>query len=221
MLEMKNVSFSYNKNKTVLENINIQFETGKLYTIFGDSGSGKTTCLALLGGLEQPTDGKILVDGEDIKKITGNKLRQQYVTYVFQDFKLFSYMTAIENLLVALYISKPKTDKKEGIHRIIKILEQLGLEKNEMERPVSQLSGGQMQRVAIGRALVCDTKYILADEPTGNLDNNNTEIIIQLLQKMVRDYNKCVIVVTHSVQVRDASDLCYVIKNGKIEYTNR
>lgn len=221
MLEMKDVSFQYNRQKMVLDHVNMQFEPGKFYTIFGDSGSGKTTCLALLGGLEQPSEGQVLLDGEDIRNITGSRLRQQYVTYVFQDFKLFPYMTAVENLMAALYISKPKADKKEAKSRVIQILEQLGLDRTEMDRPVESLSGGQMQRVAIGRALVCDTGYILADEPTGNLDEHNTENIIQLLQNIVQKYNKCVVVVTHSAQVRDAADLCYVMKNGKAERMDR
>lgn len=218
MLELRNVSFQYNKNKLVLEELNLQFEPGVFYTLFGPSGSGKTTCLSLLGGLDRPTGGQVLLDGKDIEEIGGARLRQQYVTYVFQDFKLFSHMSAIENLLAALAISQPKMDQKTAKSRAVDILEQLGLEKKDMQRPVTRLSGGQMQRVAIGRALLCDTTYILADEPTGNLDSKNTDIIIDLLRKMAREYHKCVIVVTHSLRVRDASDQCYVMEDGRIDH---
>lgn len=216
MLEIKNVNYSYNKKDLVLENLSIQFLPGKFYTIFGPSGSGKTTCLSLLGGLDEPRSGKILLEGKDIKTIGYNYIRRKEVCYVFQDFHLFPHMTAIENVMVALKISNPKINKIDSEKKVLDALTSLGLDKKDLRRKVTKLSGGQQQRVAIARALAIDSIYILADEPTGNLDNKNTENILLILRELVDQYNKCVIVVTHSLKVREASDICYEIEDGKL-----
>lgn len=223
MLELVSVKYSYtpkNRNvKPALEQLTMKFEVGTFYTIFGPSGSGKTTCLSLLGGLDKPTEGKVKIDGKEIGEIGSNIYRRKYISYVFQDFHLFSYMTAVENVWTAIKIVHPSWKKADIIKKARDTLQALGLSEQEMGRKVTKLSGGQMQRVAIARALAVETPYILADEPTGNLDAENTEIIISLLRELVEKYNKCVIVVTHSLKVRDASDISYVIEDGKLSET--
>lgn len=187
MLEMINVSYAYKSKKEivhVLDKVTYRFEIGEMYGIFGPSGSGKTTCLSLLAGLEKPDEGEILLDGENIQNIGGRKLRQNSISLVFQDYQLFDYMTSLENVLV-------------------------GLDDSQITRKVTELSGGQQQRVAIARALITDAKYILADEPTGNLDKENRRKIVELLQQIAHEQDRCVIVVTHSDYVKKKCDICY------------
>lgn len=211
MLKMDCVSFGY-KNKRrkvdtlVIENLTLEFTPGKVYSIYGDSGLGKSTCLALLGGLEQPLSGRILLDGVDIKDIGYNRLRRDFVSFIFQDYHLFSYMNAIENTIMSL--SSKRTVELCNIERAKTILTSLGLDERDQNRPISKLSGGQKQRVAIARALITDSTYILADEPTGNLDKENTINILEILQHLAHNEKKCVIIVTHSERVKKMSDCC-------------
>ena len=225
MLELKNVTYEYQlkhrTKKVALKDISMRLEKGKFYTVFGVSGSGKTTCLSLLGGLDIPTSGKVLLDGQDVMQIGLSQLRRQYVSYIFQDYQLFTYMTALENVMTALDISHPEMTVQDMKEKAVAVLCELGLTENEINRKVTQLSGGQMQRVAIARALAVDAQYILADEPTGNLDENNTDIIITLLRKLTDDWGKCVVVVTHSRRVQEASDVSFILDDGKIEEIKR
>ncbi|MBQ7432701.1 MAG: ABC transporter ATP-binding protein [Lachnospiraceae bacterium] len=215
MLEMRNVSYSYTgKGKakvSVLENRTMKFEKGSIYALFGPSGSGKTTCLMLLGGLEIPNQGKILLDGQDISEIGYQKLRQKYVSYIFQDYMLFPYMTALENVLVSAQISLKKQDKNMVKQKATELLYSLGLVEAEVNRKVTELSGGQQQRVAIARALVTEADYILADEPTGNLDRENTVSIMELMGQIAHERNKALVIVTHSEYVRNECDHVYYI----------
>lgn len=217
MIMLENVSFTYpgRKGKKAIENISLEFKENRFYAIYGPSGSGKTTILSLLGGLDVPSKGYVKMDEKNIKEI-GKELRRNYVSYIFQDYKLFGYMNALENVLVALSISKPRLNKEAARSVAVEKLRELGLTSDEIYRKVSRLSGGQQQRVAIARALVTDATYILADEPTGNLDDENTEHIIKILRTLVDVYHKCVVVVTHSEQVRNAVDICYRIKDGHL-----
>ena len=180
-----------------------------MYALFGPSGSGKTTCLSLLGGLDEPDFGKVLLDGKDIKEIGPEKLRREHVAYIFQDYQLFPYMTALENVMVAERISHGKSKKSAMKERCSGFLAQLGLTKAEMNRKVTELSGGQQQRVAIARALVTEAEYILADEPTGNLDKENTAKIVEILEGIAHDQGRCVIIVTHSGYVKGQCDTVY------------
>lgn len=214
MLELRNVTYGYEKNEKVLQGVSLTFAPGKFYTIFGPSGSGKTTCLSLLGGLDTPQQGQVLLDGRDIKEIGYNYLRKKVVCYVFQDFHLFTHMNAVENVMAAISIADKHVRKKEAERKALEALLALGLEEKDLKRKVSKLSGGQQQRVAIARALAVDSSYILADEPTGNLDAGNTENILCILRRLVDEYGKCVIAVTHSLKVRDASDICYEFGDG-------
>jgi putative ABC transport system ATP-binding protein len=220
MLELRNVSFQYKLKKgnvlVALDDLSLEFRQGVFYTVYGPSGSGKTTCLSLLGGLDAPTSGEVLIDGRPIKDVGYNDLRKSMVSYVFQDYQLFSHMSALENVLTAMKISDPGTEKKAAKNKAMDILLSLGLDERDVTRSVTKLSGGQKQRVAIARALAVDSGYILADEPTGNLDTENTENIIGILRDLVEKYNKCVIVVTHDKTVQDASDVSFVIRDGRL-----
>ena len=218
MLCMDNVFFSYRHKKNtvdILSGLSVDFEAGKVYAIYGPSGIGKTTCLSLLGGLEIPNKGYVKIDGTDIKQIGYSCLRKQYVSFIFQDYHLFPYMTAIENVTVAATIAGKSQDVNIK-QQAVELLARLGLEKNSMNRPVSQISGGQQQRTAIARALIKDAKYILADEPTGNLDRENAQLIIEILVALAHEQNKCVIIATHSDLVCSHADISMQMCHGKL-----
>lgn len=204
-LELKNVSYAYEKGKAVLQNVSAELETGKLYAILGPSGSGKTTLLSLLGGLDVPTQGGVLFDGEDITAKGLEHHRRSHISLIFQSYNLIDYMTPVENVrLTAKLDAAP-------------ILERLGLEQDEITRNVLKLSGGQQQRVAIARALASDAPVILADEPTGNLDADTAEEITAILKESAHTFGKCVVVVTHSGEVAKQADVVLEIKRGHLK----
>src|SRR5699024_9536729 len=180
-----NYSYKNNKTKKILNNINMIFEQGKFYAILGTSGSGKTTLLSLLAGLDEPQVGEVLFKGENIKEKGYKNHRSKHISLVFQNYNLIDYLTPIENLKLV----NKKANKQ--------ILLDFGLSEQDIHRNVLQLSGGQQQRVAIARALVSDVPIILADEPTGNLDEETANDIINVLQNSAYSEGKCVIVVTH------------------------
>ena len=204
-LELKNVSYAYEKGKAVLQNVSAALETGKMYAILGPSGSGKTTLLSLLGGLDVPTQGSVLFDGEDIAAKGLEHHRRNHISLIFQSYNLIDYMTPLENVrLTAKLDAAP-------------ILERLGLEQDEITRNVLKLSGGQQQRVAIARALASDAPVILADEPTGNLDADTAEEITAILKESAHAFGKCVVVVTHSGEVAKQADVVLEIKRGHLK----
>ena len=204
-LELKNVSYAYEKGKAVLQNVSAELETGKMYAILGPSGSGKTTLLSLLGGLDVPTQGSVLFDGEDIAAKGLEHHRRNHISLIFQSYNLIDYMTPVENVrLTAKLDAAP-------------ILERLGLEQDEITRNVLKLSGGQQQRVAIARALASDAPVILADEPTGNLDADTAEEITAILKESAHTFGKCVVVVTHSGEVAKQADMVLEIKRGHLK----
>ena len=204
-LELKNVSYAYEKGKAVLQNVSAELETGKMYAILGPSGSGKTTLLSLLGGLDVPTQGSVLFDGEDITTKGLEHHRRNHISLIFQSYNLIDYMTPVENVrLTAKLDAAP-------------ILERLGLEQDEIARNVLKLSGGQQQRVAIARALASDAPVILADEPTGNLDADTADEITAILKESAHAFGKCVVVVTHSGEVARQADVVLEIKRGHLK----
>ena len=204
-LELKNVSYAYEKGKAVLQNVSGSLETGKMYAILGPSGSGKTTLLSLLGGLDVPTQGSVLFDGWDITAKSLEHHRRNHISLIFQSYNLIDYMTPLENVrLTAKLDAAP-------------ILERLGLTKDEAQRNVLKLSGGQQQRVAIARALASDAPVILADEPTGNLDADTAEEITAILKESAHGFGKCVVVVTHSGVVANQADVVLEIKRGHLQ----
>ena len=198
MLEVKNVSYAYKtkKDKTILNHVSATFEEGIFYTIIGPSGAGKTTLLSLLAGLDTAVKGTVLCNGEDITKKGLN----------YQNYNLIDYLTTVENV------------KLGGSGNAEKLLEEVGIGKEYWQRNVLQLSGGQQQRVAIARALASDAHVLLADEPTGNLDETTADEIIALLKKTAHELGKCVVVVTHSKHLAEEADEILEIKNGAISF---
>ncbi|MDD3239166.1 MAG: ABC transporter ATP-binding protein [Lachnospira sp.] len=210
ILKLEDVCYRYDESKKyVLKDINYDFEGGKIYAIIGKSGAGKTTLLSILSSLVTPTSGNIYLKGEDITKIDKYEFRSNYVGVVFQSFNLLTHLTALENVMLSMDISKKKFDNKK--ERAMELLEKVGLDDSEAERRILKLSGGQQQRVAIARALAYDPDIILADEPTGNLDGETQEQILDIF-RMLAEEGKCVIVVTHSPVVAKSADEIYELK---------
>lgn len=204
VLQVKEILYAYKTGKPVLLNVNAIFETGKMYAILGASGSGKTTLLSLIGGLDIPQKGKILFEEENILQRGLEYHRRNHVSLIFQSYNLVDYMTPIENVEL--------TAKQD----VLPLLERLGLTTEEAKRNVMKLSGGQQQRVAIARALASDTPVILADEPTGNLDEDTAGDITKILKESAHELNKCVIVVTHSNELAAQADVILKLKRGSL-----
>ncbi|GAV10541.1 ABC transporter ATP-binding protein [Paenibacillus sp. NAIST15-1] len=207
ILQFQNLNYHYksnNKKYTILDNVNFSFQAGHFYTILGPSGSGKTTTLSLASGLDIPRSGSVLFKGTDIRKIGLDSYRNKHVSIIFQSYNLITYMTALQNVVTAMEITGIDVeDKKE---RALELLKKVGLTEIEAKRKVLQLSGGQQQRVAIARALSCNVDLLIADEPTGNLDQATAFDIIELFKELAHKENKCIIVVTHSPDVARQSD---------------
>ena len=212
MITAKNVGYWYDKgNIPLYQHVNLTFEKGVLYSILGSSGSGKTTFLSLLAGLEKPKEGDILYEGTSISKMGLTKFRNQKVSIVFQAYNLLPYMTALQNIITAMEITRSKeTDKKAYA---LKMLKKVGISEDLANKNVMKLSGGQQQRIAIVRAMCTDTELIVADEPTGNLDEETSRDIIHLFQELAHTENKCIILVTHEKEVANESDVCIQLKN--------
>ena len=205
VLSMNKVSYQYKEaRQNVLSQIDQEFEAGKFYAIIGKSGSGKSTLLSLLAAVDNPTSGKILFEGEDIQEKGDSYHRKHHISLVFQNYNLIDYLTPLENIRLV----NPIATKE--------ILLQLGLEESHVNRNVLKLSGGQQQRVAIARALVSEAPIILADEPTGNLDEHTAGEIIDVLKALAKERQKCVIVVTHSKEVANAADTILELRETKL-----
>ena len=205
VLSLEKVRFSYGKTP-VLRDVSYEFEKGKIYCIIGKSGAGKTTLLSLLSGLAAPTGGKILYNGEDIAGIDKYVFRSRYIGVVFQSFNLITKYTALENVILSMDVAGYKAEDKRA--RALSLLDAVGLDEDEAERRVLKLSGGQQQRVAIARALSYDPDIILADEPTGNLDSETQDDIMQIFRSLANE-GKCVILVSHSPEVAAMCDERY------------
>lgn len=205
IMEIRNIRYSYDDKRNVLKSVNAELEAGKMYAILGSSGCGKTTLLSLLGGLDSPQSGQILYNGEDIEKIGLAAHRKNHVTFIFQSYNLIDYLTPREN--VALTSKVPP----------MPILERMGLTEEESRRNVLKLSGGQQQRVAIARALASDASIILADEPTGNLDEDTAVDITNILKECAHQMGKCVIIVTHSNDLAKRADAIFRLKKGELQ----
>ncbi len=209
-LKVEDLAYSYKNaagEQQVLKKINAEFKSGKMYAIIGESGSGKTTLLSLLSALDKLQDGDISYDGKSLREIGAAEFRLKYVNIVFQSYNLIKYMTGRENVQIAIDFDNSKADPNE-------YLKQVGLTEEEGSRLVGKLSGGQQQRVAIARALASNAPIIVADEPTGNLDEDTEEKIIDLFKDLAHKQKKIVIIVTHSKQVASHADQVLRLRKG-------
>ena len=208
VLATKDLTYYYFSDRNIFEGLDLEFERGKVYVILGASGSGKTTLLSLLGGLDTPKGGEILFEGKDIAEMGLEQYRHNCVSFVFQNYNLIEYMTPKENVQLV------------DAHATTDTLHQIGLTDDEINRNVLKLSGGQQQRVAIARALASSAPVILADEPTGNLDEDTAHDVTELLVERARSLNKCVIIVSHSNEVAAEGDVIRRFSHGTIEVSS-
>lgn len=215
MPKTTNLTYQYSKQERKLfSDINLEFNSGKVYAIIGRSGAGKTTFLSLLAGLDSPTAGKIEYQGKDLKKIGLSNYRRNDTSMVFQAYNLFDYMTAVENILTELDLTSSSHRGNRAF--VLELLKKIGIDEQLANKKIGLLSGGQQQRVAIARAMACDAKLILADEPTGNLDEQNTQEVVKLLLELAHKEQRCVIIVTHENDVAERCDVQIELRKGKL-----
>lgn len=210
ILKLENVGYRYKdaaKDEYVFKNINYEFEQGKIYAIKGKSGSGKTTLLSLLTGLEKCSEGKIIYDGKELNKMNLNSYRNTDIGIVFQSYNLLPHLTAVQNIILSMDVSKAKVKNKK--EKAIELMESVGLKKEYANRKILKLSGGEQQRIAIARSLSYNPKIIIADEPTGNLDKDTENEILKIFKRLAEEENKCIIIVTHSKKICDNADIVY------------
>ena len=208
VIQLENVTFTYDTQTTVLNGLNYSFDAGKIYAVTGRSGAGKTTLLSLLSGLASPTGGSIYYQNKDIEGIDKYDYRSKNVGVVFQSFNLIYNLSAVENIVLSMDIAGIKGSEKQKKENARALLQSVGISREESERRVLKLSGGQQQRVAIARALSYNPDVILADEPTGNLDEQTQDEILAILKDLAAQ-GKCVIVVPPSPAVAAAADEVY------------
>ncbi|MBE5841457.1 MAG: ABC transporter ATP-binding protein [Butyrivibrio sp.] len=217
ILEIKNLCKVYGKGETrvdALKDVSFDVEKGEFVAIVGPSGSGKSTLLHILGGVDTPTSGEVKIAGTDIGKLNETKLaifRRRHIGLIYQFYNLIPILTVEENLTLPVLLDGKKPDKK----LLEELVEKLGIGKRLKHLP-NQLSGGQQQRVSIGRALMNHPAILLADEPTGNLDTENSKEIISLLRKFNREYNQTVIIITHDDRIALSADRVITIEDGMI-----
>lgn len=218
IFELDNISYGYidgGKKRMILNDLSYEFKEGKFYTILGPSGSGKTTLLAIASALDKPEKGDVIFNGENLKNIGLSNFRRNNMAIIFQKYNLADYLTGVENVESNMMI----IDKKiAGNHKDIayNILNSMGIVKSKADRRVTKLSGGEQQRVAIARALSKDVPLIFGDEPTGALDTATSNEVISLFKRLVKDYGKTIILVTHSDHVAKSSDISLRLDKGQL-----
>lgn len=218
ILEVKNLCKIYGKGETevkALNNVSFSVDKGEFVAIIGPSGSGKSTLLHILGGVDVPTSGSVIINGEDISKLNETALaifRRRQIGLIYQFYNLIPILTVEENLTLPLRLDGRKPDERQTEY----LVKTLGLE-NRLDHLPNQLSGGQQQRVSIGRALINNPALMLADEPTGNLDSENSKEIVSLLRKFNKEQNQTVIIITHDERIALAADRIIEIEDGKIK----
>lgn len=214
-LKVNNLEYYYqdgDARRYIFKDINYEFKKGCFYVILGESGAGKTTFLSILSGMDTQTSGEVEFYGKSIKEIGLNNYRRNNVGMIFQSYNLIPYMTSYENTVTAMSITN---NKVEDMHNVAyNLLDFIGITKTKANRKVTMLSGGEQQRVAIARALATNADLILADEPTGNLDKKNESAIMEIFKSIANDYDKCVIVVTHSKEVANYADSIIRLSDG-------
>ncbi|MDU3802415.1 ABC transporter ATP-binding protein [Paraclostridium bifermentans] len=215
LLSLKDVSYRYEgANRDVFNNINIDFEKGKVYGIIGKSGAGKSTLLSLISGLDTCKSGEVLHNDKSLKNIDRDLYRAKDIGVIFQGYNLLLNATAKENILLSMNISNSKQEDKDEY--IENLLQSVGIDSDKANRKILNLSGGEQQRIGIARALSHNPDIIIADEPTGNLDNETEEKIMDILVSLAHKHNKCVIIVTHSKKVCSYLDEILGLKSGKL-----
>ena len=215
VLSLQDVEYHYaNSEKIVLKKVNADFEKGKLYAIMGRSGAGKSTMLSVLAGLDVASSGKVLYKDTDIRNIDRDKYRAKDIGVIFQAYNLLQNASAAQNITLSMSISDMKIkNKKEKAYEILK---QVGIDKESANRKILKLSGGEQQRVGIARAISHNPDIVIADEPTGNLDYETEQKVMQILIDLAHNSEKCVIIVTHSKEVAAYADIVYNLQNGTL-----
>ncbi len=212
-LSLQRVSYRYPRaTRDALQGVECRFQAGEVTAVVGPSGSGKTTLLSIMAGLDRPTSGEVLVDERELSKMNLDAYRRQYVSVIFQAFHLFPLLTVLENVCFPLELLG--IHAKEAKEQARKNLELVGIGEEKHRRYPSQLSGGEQQRVAIARALSSGAKILLADEPTGNLDGENSRNIVEILMRLAHEAGYCVVIVTHDLAIADAADVVYTVADG-------
>ena len=215
MLKIENISYRYkNSERDVLKNVCANFENGKLHSIVGPSGSGKTTMLSIMAGLDRPTSGALTIGGDNLADMDLDQYRRERISMIFQAFQLFPLLTVVENVCVPMQMNG--MSQQEASEKAVDLLKSVGIDESKHKRYPANLSGGEQQRVAIARSLSSGAKVILGDEPTGNLDVANGEAVISILRKLAHEDGYCVILVTHNLEIAEASDVVYKMSDGEL-----
>ena len=221
-LELANVNYRYEgSSDAVLKKINASFESGKVYTIIGQSGAGKSTLLSLISGLDICKEGDIYYNGKNLRTLDRDEYRSKHVGVIFQSYNLLQNSTAVYNITLSMNISegavkKERRAKKESAYAL---LNNVGIDRETAERKILKLSGGEQQRVGIARAMSHNPDVIIADEPTGNLDAETENAVLEIFSKLAHEENKCVIIVTHSENVTAIADEVIEIRGGAVNFT--
>ena len=213
VLSLENVTYRYkNAQRAAVSGVTCEIEEGKVYADVGASGSGKSTFLSLLAGLDLPTEGTIRFQGDSLAELNLDRYRRESISMIFQAFHLFPLLTVMENVCFPMELCG--ITPKDARPRAAKLLEAVGIREEQMKRFPSKLSGGERQRVAIARSLASNAKIILGDEPTGNLDGENTQNIMDILCELAHKKGYCVILVTHDMEVAEMADVSFRMKDG-------
>lgn len=217
VLKAENVTYVYQskyQQVKALDEVSCDFEAGEFYAIVGQSGSGKTTLLSMLAGLGTPNEGEVVANGQSVKEFGSERHRRENVSVIYQAFNLFPSLNILENVMYPMMIQKSQTGKPK--ERAKELLAAVGLEDVDPRKLPAMLSGGQQQRVAIARALASNSPVLLADEPTGNLDSENGQMVIDLLKRLAKEENRCIIVVTHDQGIAAQADVIYHMRDGRL-----
>ena len=218
VLAVSDVKYAYQSRYrvvNVLNDVSCSFEMGKFYAIVGKSGSGKTTLLSLLAGLDLPVSGDIFYEGSSLKELNRDQYRRQEVSVIYQAFHLFPLLNALENVMYPMELNHKKG--KEAAQTAKELLRRVGLPESIEKQLPARMSGGEQQRVAIARTLASQAKVILADEPTGNLDSENGQNIVEILLALAHEEGKCVIIITHDEEIAGKADVVYTMRDGRLD----